>query len=129
MSVVVLGWSINYFINLAMRHNTGPELCGVLVAALSIGAAVANIVMLRSSRVQLVPTAALFVLWAVVALGGIAGTYAHIVGPVAGHGRVDLRPRLVAAPLVFTILGSVGALALFLGQRIRIRATESGKGY
>ena len=35
-------------------------------------------------------------------------------------GAVDLRPRPIVAPLVFTVLGSVGALALFLGQRARM---------
>ena len=121
MSVVVLGWSINYFVNLALRYNTGPESYGVLVAALSIGAAVANLALLRSPRMQLIATAAVIVLWAVIAVGGVGGTIAHIVGPVPGHGPMDLRPRPIAAPLVFTLLGSVGALALVLGQRARIR--------
>jgi 4-amino-4-deoxy-L-arabinose transferase-like glycosyltransferase len=121
MSVVVLGWSIKYFVTLALTHHTGPELYGVLIAALSTGAAVANLALLRSPRLQVVATAAVLVLWAVIAVGGVAGTIAHVVGPVAGHGPVDLRPRPIAAPLVFTILGSVGALALFLGQRARIR--------
>ena len=74
MSVVVLSWSISEFANLAVRHNTGPELYGVLTAALSTAAAAANIVLLRSSRLQIVVTAAVMLLWAVVAFGGIAGT-------------------------------------------------------
>ncbi len=121
MSVAVLGWSTKYFVALAIDHNTGAELYGVLVAALSIGAAVANLALLRSPRVQLIATTALFALWAVIALGGVAGTVAHIVGPVPGHGPMDLRPRPTAAPLIFTVLGSVGGLALFLGQRARTR--------
>lgn len=121
MSVVVLGWSIKYFISLAVGHNTGPELYGVLTAALSAGAAVANLALLRSPRMPAVATVAVLVLWAVIALGGIAGTIAHIVGPVPGHGPIDLRPRPIAAPLVFTVLGAVGAVALFLGQRLRVR--------
>ncbi len=128
MSVVVLGWSIKYFVSLALAHNSGPELYGVLTAALSSGAAIANLALLRSPRLQVVATAAVLILWAVIALGGIAGTIAHVVGPVAGHGPIDLRPRPIAAPLVFTVLGSVGALALFLGQRARTRRSlESGK--
>ena len=128
MSVVVLGWSIKYVVTLALGHNTGSELYGVLIAALSTGAAVGNLALLRSPRMQVVATAAVFVLWAVIAVGGIAGTYAHIVGPVPGHGPMDLRPRPITAPLVFTLLGFVGALALFLGQRARIRTVpESGK--
>jgi hypothetical protein len=121
MSVLVLAWSISEFGNLAVRHNTGPELYGVLTAALAVMAAVGNLAVLRSSRLQLVATAAVLVLWAVVALGGLGGTYAHIVGPVPGHGPIDPRPRPIAAPLVFTAVGSVGALALFLGQRARSR--------
>jgi hypothetical protein len=100
----------------------------VLTAALSTGAAVANLALLRSPRMQVVATAAVLVLWAVVAVGGVAGTIAHVVGPVPGNGPMDLRPRPITAPLVFTLLGSVGALALFLGQRARIRRVlESGK--
>jgi hypothetical protein len=64
---------------------------------------------------------AVLVLWAVVALGGLAGMIAHIVGPVPGHGPMDLRPRPIPAPLVFTLLGCVGALALSRGRRSRIR--------
>ena len=128
MSVVVLGWSTRYFVTLALAHNTGPELYGVLTAALAMGAAIANLALLRAPRVLVVVTVAVVVLWVVVAFGGIAGTVAHVVGPVAGHGPVDLRPRPVAAPLVFTLLGSVGAFALVTGQRARLRdALGSGK--
>jgi hypothetical protein len=120
MSIAVLAWSIKYAIGLGLTHTTGPELYGVLVAALSAGAAGANLVLLRSSRPQILLAAVLLVLWAAVAFGGLAGTVAHIVGPVPGHGPMDLRPRPIAAPLVFTALGAVGAIALVLGQRLRI---------
>lgn len=125
MSTVVLGWSIYYTVTLAVIHNTGSELYGVLAAALATGAAVSNLALLRSPRVRVIATGAVLVLWAVVALGGIAGTVAHIVGPVPGHGPIDLRPRPIAAPLVFTLLGSVGAAALALGQRGRMRAAST----
>ena len=121
MSIVVLGWSVSQFGNLAVRHNTGPELYAVLTAALSIAAALANIALLRSPRVQVVATAAVLVLWAFIAVAGLGGVYAHVVGPVPGHGPIDLRPRPIAAPLIFTVLGTVGALALLLGQRARSR--------
>ena len=125
MSVVVLGWSIDYTVTLAVVHHTGPELYGVLTAAISTGAAIANLVLLRSPRVRLIATGAVLLLWTVVALGGIAGTIAHAVGPVPGHGPVDLRPRPIVAPLVFTLLGIVGAAALTLGQRMRMRAAAT----
>lgn len=125
MSVVVLGWSIKYAVTLAVVHTTGAELYGVLAAGIATGAAVANLALLRSPRLRRVATAAVLVLWVVVALGGIAGTIAHVIGPVAGHGPMDLRPRPIAAPLVFTLLGFVGAAALTLGQRARMRAATS----
>lgn len=121
MSVAVLGWSLNYTVRLALVHNTGPELYGVLTATISAGSAIANLALLRSPRANLIATVAVAAVWAVVALAGVGGTIAHIVGPVAGHGPVDLRPRPIAAPLVFTLLGAVGATALVLGQRARAR--------
>ena len=121
LSVVVLVWSVSELGSLAVNHNTGPELYGVLTAALAAAAGVANVALLRSPRIHIVLTATVLVLWAVVAIGGFAGMIAHIVGPVPGYGPVDLRPRPIAAPLVFTLLGSVGVLALFRGQRSRIR--------
>lgn len=125
MSFVVLGWSINYTITLAVVHHTGAELYGVLTAAVSTGAAVANLALLRSPRVRFIATAAVLVLWTVVALGGLAGTIAHVIGPGPGHGPVDLRPRPIAAPLVFTLLGTVGAAALALGKRAKQRAATT----
>lgn len=123
MSLVVLGWSLKYTVTLAVTHNAGPELYGVLTAALASAAGIANIALLRASRAQVLATAAVLVLWAVVAFGGLAGTVAHVVGPVAGHGPIDPRPRPVVAPLVFSVLGLVGGAALFLGQRARVRST------
>jgi hypothetical protein len=128
MSIAVLGWSVKYLVSLSLTHTTGPEVYGVLTAAIAAGAAGANLVLLRSSRPQALLAAGLLVLWAVVALAGIAGAVAHVVGPVPGHGPLDLRPRPIAAPLVFTVLGTVGAVALVLGQRLRIRqAADSGR--
>ena len=125
MSAVALGWSIYYTVTLAVIHNTGPELYGVLTAALATVAAVSNLALLRAPRARVLVTAAVLVLWTVIGLGGIAGTIAHIVGPVAGHGPIDLRPRPIAAPLVFTLLAVVGAAALALGQRARLRAVST----
>ena len=121
MSAVVLGWSIYYAVTLAAIHNSGPELYGVLTAVVATSAAGLNLALLRSPRLRVIATGVVLVLWAVVALGGIAGSVAHLVGPVPGHGPIDLRPRPVTAPLVFTLLGSVGAAALVLGQRARMR--------
>lgn len=117
VSFVVLGWSLIELLNLARVHTTGPELYGLLVAALSVGAAGLSVLLLRSDERRLWYVLPLVGLWVVVALGGIAGSVAHIVGPVAGHGPVDPRPRPVAAPLIFTFLGLVGGAALWIGQR------------
>ena len=127
MSTAVLGWSIKYTVTLAAIHNTGPELYGVLTAALATAAAVSNLALLRSPQVRTIATGAVLVLWVVIALGGVAGTVAHMVGPVPGHGPIDLRPRPIAAPLVFTLLGAVGAAALAFGQRARMRAASTSQ--
>jgi 4-amino-4-deoxy-L-arabinose transferase-like glycosyltransferase len=116
-AVIVLGWSIVELASLAVVHTTGPELYGVLVAALAVAAGVGTLILLRSSERRLWATVALLALWAVVVLGGLAGVVAHIVGPVAGHGPVDTRPRPIAAPLIFTAFGLVGSAALWFGQR------------
>lgn len=116
-AIVVLGWSIVELVSLLSRHTTGPELYGVGVACLAVAAGVLNLALLRSEQRRLWATVAVFVLWGVVALGGIAGTVAHIVGPVAGHGPIDLRPRPIPAPLIFTLLGLTGGAALWFGQR------------
>jgi len=127
MSAVVLGWSIYYTVTLAVVHTTGPELYGVMTAVLATVAASSNLVLLRSPRIRVIATGAVIVLWTVVVLGGIAGTIAHLVGPLPGHGPIDLRPRPIAAPLVFTLLGSIGAAALFFGQRARMRGASASE--
>jgi hypothetical protein len=48
-----------------------------------------------------------------------------MVGPVAGHGPVDLRPRPFGAPLIFTLLGLVGSAALWFGQRPRAAQADN----
>jgi hypothetical protein len=121
MSIVVLGWSIKYTISLGLTHTTGPEMYGVLTAVLAVGAAVANLAVLRSGRLHLLVIVPIVALWALIALAGLAGTMAHIVGPVPDHGPIDLRPRPIAAPLVFTLLAAVGGSALLLGRRMAVR--------
>ncbi len=118
VAFVVLVWSIAELVNLAAVHTIGPELYGVLVAALAVAAGAADVALLRSSERRFWVSAGVLALWAVIALGGVAGVVAHIVGPVAGHGPVDTRPRPIAAPLVFTLLGVAGGAALFFGQRL-----------
>jgi 4-amino-4-deoxy-L-arabinose transferase-like glycosyltransferase len=116
-AVLVLGWSVIELANLAVVHTVGPELYGVLVAALAVAAGIATLILLRSADRRLWASVAVLILWFVIAIGGLAGTVAHLVGPVAGHGPVDTRPRPIAAPLVFTFLGLAGGAALWFGQR------------
>jgi hypothetical protein len=129
VSLVVFGWSLVELVNLASTHTIGPELYGVLAAVLATGAGAANLVLLRSDRANALVMLAVLAIWAVVALGGVAGAVAHIVGAPIGEGPVDLRPRPVAAPLVFTLLGVVGGAALLIGGRPalrRLRASLKG---
>ena len=123
-AIVVLGWSIVELVSLLSRHTTGPELYGVVVAGLAVAAGVLNLALLRSEQRRLWATVAVLILWSVVALGGLAGTVAHIIGPVPGHGPIDLRPRPIPAPLIFTFLGLAGGAALWFGQRSGARAAH-----
>ena len=116
-AIVVLGWSIVEFLSLLSRHTTGPELYGVVVAGVAVAAGIFNLALLQSTQRRLWATVAALILWGVVALGGLAGTAAHMIGPVAGHGPIDLRPRPIPAPLIFTLLGLAGGAALWFGQR------------
>jgi hypothetical protein len=116
-AIVVLGWSFVELVSLLSRHTTGPELYGVLVAGVAVAAGVLNLALLRSKQRRLWATVAVLILWSVVALGGLAGTVAHIIGPLAGHGPIDLRPRPIPAPLIFTLLALAGGAALWFGQR------------
>jgi hypothetical protein len=124
MTTAVLAWSIRYLISLGLAHTAGPEMYGVLVAALAVGGALLNLALLASSQQRLLATAGALVLWTVVAFGGFAGTVAHAIGPVPSHGPFDVRPRPVAAPLVFTVLGLAGGIALFRGYRVGSRRSH-----
>jgi 4-amino-4-deoxy-L-arabinose transferase-like glycosyltransferase len=125
VSVAVLGWSFVELVSLSLNHTSGPELYGVLVAALATGAAGANVALLRSPRAQMLVVLAALAVWAIVAVGGVAGTVAHIVGAAIGEGPGDPRPRPIAAPLVFTLLGLIGGAALLVGQRAAFRSLRS----
>jgi hypothetical protein len=125
VSLVVFGWSLAELVNLGLTHTVGPELYGVLAAALATGAGAANLVLLRSARASVLVMLVVLVVWTVVALGGIAGTIAHIVGAPIGEGPIDPRPRPVGAPLVFTLLGVAGGGALLIGGRLAFRRLRS----
>lgn len=116
-AIVVVGWSVLELVNLVAVHTVGAELYGVLVAALAVAAGVLGLLTLRSSERRLWATVGVLILWAVVALGGVAGVAAHVIGPGAGHGPIDPRSRPILAPLVFTLLALVGGAALWFGQR------------
>ena len=125
VAVVVLGWSIVELASLATAHTTGAELYGLLIAALAVVGGVVTMILLRSSDRRIWASIPVLILWAVVALGGLAGVVAHVVGPAAGHGPVDPRPRPIAAPLIFTVLGLVGSAALWFGQRRQPREAHT----
>jgi hypothetical protein len=124
MSLALLAWSVVELVSLVFRHTTGAELYGVLVAFLAVVAGSLTLYLTRSAAPQTWLMIAVVVLWAVIAIGGLAGVYAHIVGPVPGHGAVDLRPRPLFAPLAFTAMGVVGELVLWLGRRQPARSVD-----
>jgi hypothetical protein len=123
MSLALLAWSIVEVVGLAGRHTTGPELYGVLVAVLAVGAASLALFGMRATRWQAWIAIAVAVTWAIVAIGGIAGVAAHVVGPLPGEGPIDLRARPVLAPLAFTAMGVVGEIVLWLWWRQPARSS------
>jgi len=126
VTVGVLLWSVSVLTTLVSEHTIGPEVYGVIVAAITVVTGVLSAALLAYPRARGWMTAAVLVLWAVIALGGLAGSVAHIVGPVPGHGPVDARPRPVAAPLIFTAFGLIGGVALFFGRRVRLPRLPGG---
>jgi hypothetical protein len=122
VAIVVLGWSAVEVVGLlAAGHTVGAEVYGILVAVLALAAGLATVVLVMSSRPPLLAVGGVIVLWALIALGGLAGTVAHAVGPDPNHGPVDSRARPAGAPLVFTALGVLGAGALVYDTRRRRR--------
>lgn len=117
-SLIVLAWSTVELVGLVLNHTVGPEIYGVLVAVLSVIAAAASLAVIWSDRRRPITMALLLVLWAIVTLGGVAGTYYHIVGVAPEYGPVDPRPRPAGAPLVYIALGLAGGAALVQAQRI-----------
>jgi hypothetical protein len=124
-TALVLALSVAEFINLSGRHMVGAESYGLLVAGAAVAAGIFSLGLVLSPRRRVIATAAVLVLWAIVALGGVAGTYYHIVGVAPEYGPVDPRPRPIAAPLVFTLLGVVGGTVLFFGQQAAIRRARN----
>lgn len=122
---LVLALSVAEFFNLSGRHMVGAESYGLLVAGIAVAAGIVSLGLVLSPQRRRITTAAVLVLWAIVALGGVAGTYYHLVGVAPEYGPVDPRPRPVVAPLVFTALGIVGGTALFFGQGLTVRRARN----
>jgi hypothetical protein len=124
-TALVLALSVAELINLSGRHIVGAESYGLLVAGAAVVAGTLSLGLVLSPERRGIATAAVLVVWAIVVLGGVAGTYYHIVGVAPEYGPVDPRPRPIAAPLVFTLLGVIGGAALFFGRRSAIRRTRN----
>jgi hypothetical protein len=118
-TVAALGLSLVYLVRLAASHTSGAEMYGVLVALVAVGTGIATLALILRRPMNRVPMIVVLALWALVAIAGVAGVAAHIIGPVAGHGPVDDRARPVAAPLIFTLVGLVGATAVYIGRGTR----------
>ena len=127
-AIALQAWSIVELGSLLLRHTTGPEVYGVLVAALAVGAGAATLVLLAPARRRAVALIGALALWTVVGLGGLAGVAAHAIGTTPEHGPVDPRPRPLLAPLAFTGMGVAGVLTVILGYRAGIgQPRPSGK--
>jgi hypothetical protein len=123
-TALVLALSVAEFINLSGRHTVGAETYGVLVAGLAVAAGIFSLGLVLSPQKWTIAAVAVLVLWAIVALGGLAGTYYHIVGVAPEYGPIDPRTRPIIAPLIFTLIGIVGGAALFFGRRASRRASN-----
>ena len=115
---VVLALSVAELVNLLGRHTIGPEWYALLIAGLSVTAGILSLALVLSPRPNRIALAIVMVLWALVALGGIVGTYYHAVGVAPEYGPVDPRPRPALAPLIFTVFGALGGAAVLIGQRL-----------
>jgi len=124
-TALVLALSVAELINLSGRHTVGAETYGLLVAGLAVAAGILSLGLVLSPEKRAIATAAVLVLWAIVALGGIAGTYYHIIGVAPEYSPIDPRTRPILAPLVFTLYGIVGGSALFFGRRAATRRTHN----
>ena len=122
---LVLALSVAELINLSGRHTVGAESYGLLVAGIAVAAGILSLGLVLSGQRRVIATAAVLILWAIVALGGVVGTYYHIVGVAPEYGPVDPRPRPIAAPLAFTLLATVGGTTLLFGQRGAIRRARN----
>jgi FtsH-binding integral membrane protein len=118
LAVIALVWAVVETVGLVANHTLGAEIYGVLVAVLAVFGGVFTLSVLISTHRRIVASAAVLVLWAIVALGGIAGAYYHAVGVDPKYSPVDPRPRPVTAPLGFTAIALIGAASLVYGQRL-----------
>jgi hypothetical protein len=121
---VVLALSVAELFNLGGRHTIGPETYGVLVAGVAVAAGIFSLGLVLSRQRRMLTTVAVLVLWALVALGGLAGTYYHIAGVSPEYGPADPRLRPAFAPLVFTALGVVGGAVVLVAQRAAGKPSE-----
>jgi hypothetical protein len=117
VEAVVFIYALVEVASLAVRHTTGPEIYGVVVALLAAVAGGVSVALLASRKRWLIATALVVVLWIIVGLGGIAGAVVHATGTGPEAGVVDSRPRPQGAPLIFTALAVVGGGVLVYGKR------------
>jgi hypothetical protein len=101
---------------LGARHNDGVRISGVGVAALATLAGAISIWLVASNARRTLISSLVLILWAIVTIGGIGGTIAHVQQSVPGS--------LVAAPLTFTVVGVIGGVSLWYDQFRRLRRTD-----
>ena len=119
VSAAVLAWCLKLLVGLLLTHTVAScELMAIVVALLGVAGGAVNVWLLAGSQSRKPVRLAGLALWAALVVGGIAGSVEHLAGGEPGYGPVDARPRPPLAPLVFTGLGTIGAAALLLGDRV-----------
>ena len=117
-AIVALGCLAVLLLLLSVRHTTGGEVDGLLVAASGIGVGVVSLAFILGRRQHRLGRVLLVALWVALAAGGVSGYDEHAAVPAPGHApSADQRPRPPLAPLVFTVFGIAGAAALLVGSR------------
>ena len=117
--VVTVAAALVLVVMRGIDHVSGSEIDGVIVGGIALATGILALAYLAIGRPNRAAHVALLTLWIGVALGGLGGYADHRAA------FSDLRPPPAFAPLVFVVLGIVGANALVLERRRRARTSPA----